>query len=78
MRQIKTFILHLYTDLELHEKTCGNLQALPGRKTHPFKDDSELFDLLQRLTNEEVKYLPERSSHNQNDPNFSNSEQPVK
>lgn len=68
MRHIKTFILHLYTDLELREKTCGNLQALPGRKTHLFKNGTELLNLLQSLSNEETKDLP------MNDSNLSASE----
>lgn len=66
MRHIKTFILHLYTDLELREKTCGNLQALPGRKTHSFKDDAELLNLLQSLSTEETKDLPEERSQKVN------------
>jgi len=71
MRHIKTFILHLYTDLELREKTCGNLQALPGRKIHSFKDDTELLNLLQNLSNEETKDLP------MNDSNLSISKQSI-
>lgn len=71
MRHIKTFILHLYTDLELHEKTCGNLQALPGRKTHSFKDDTELLNLLQYLSNEEVKELTLKNSQSDNLSNLS-------
>ena len=74
MRQIKTFILHLYTDLELREKTCGNLQALPGRKTLPFKNNTELLILLQHLANEEAKDLPMESSQNEKKPNLN---QPV-
>ena len=57
MRLIKIFILRLYTDPELREKTCGDLQALPGRKTFPFKNQTDLLNLLQRLANEEAKEL---------------------
>lgn len=71
MRHIKTFILHLYTDLELREKTCGNLQALPGRKTHSFKDDTELLALLQCLSSEETKDLPMNNSQIENLSNLS-------
>jgi len=66
MRQIKTFILHLYTDLDLREKTCGNLQALPGRKTIPFKNNTELLNLLH-VANEEVNDLSMDSSQNENE-----------
>jgi hypothetical protein len=52
MRLTRTFVLRLYTDLAVRERTCGDLQALPGRRTHPFKDDVELLGLLRRLARE--------------------------
>jgi hypothetical protein len=52
MRLTRTFVLRLYTDLAVRERTCGDLQALPGRRTHPFKDDAELLGLLRRLAHE--------------------------
>jgi hypothetical protein len=73
MRLIKTFILRLYTDTELREKICGDLQALPGRKTLPFKNKIELLDLLQHLTDEEAKNLPLRGSQTENESNLSGS-----
>ena len=73
MRIIKTFILRLYTDLELREKTCGDLQALPGRKTFSFKNNTELLNLLHHLTNEEANDLPARISQDENEPNLSSS-----
>jgi len=54
MRLTRTFVLRLYTDLAVRERTCGDLQALPGRRTHPFKDDAELLGLLRRLAHEEA------------------------
>jgi hypothetical protein len=55
MRLIKTFILRLYTDLELPEQFCGNLQGLSRRKALPFKNSEELIDIVRRLAKEEVK-----------------------
>jgi hypothetical protein len=69
MRLIKTFILRLYTDPELRDQICGNLQALPGRKTFPFKNNAELLNLLHRLATEEAKDLPLRISQDENEPN---------
>jgi hypothetical protein len=77
MRHIKTFILRLYIDPELPEKTCGNLQALSGRKTVPFKNHTELLDLLHCHTNEETKDLPLRASQDENEPNLPGSNQPA-
>ncbi|HCS39597.1 MAG TPA: hypothetical protein DIW44_08430 [Anaerolineaceae bacterium] len=77
MRQIRTFILRLYIDIDQREKTCGNLQALPGRETFSFKNNSELLNLLQKLSNEEVMNLPMNKSQNENKPNFYNENQPV-
>jgi hypothetical protein len=52
MRLTRTFVLRLSTDLAVRERICGDLQALPGRRTHPFKDDAELLVLLRRLAHE--------------------------
>jgi hypothetical protein len=77
MRLIKTFILRLYTDTELREQTCGDLQALPERKTFPFKNNAEFLDLLHCLTNEESKELPLRRSQDENEPTLPSSNQPI-
>jgi hypothetical protein len=68
MRLIKKFILRLYTDLELREQICGDLQLLPGRKTFPFKNKVELVDILVQLANEEVKDNPLDISPGENEP----------
>ncbi|MDP3449719.1 MAG: hypothetical protein Q8R87_03990 [Anaerolineaceae bacterium] len=68
MRHTKTFILRLYTDQDLREKTCGNLQALPGRKAHSFRNNTELLNLLKHLSNEEETELPLKGSQNANEP----------
>ena len=68
MRLIKTFILHLYMDLEMKEQICGGLQALPGRKTFPFKNNVELLNLIRQLSNEETKDLPDATAQNEDDP----------
>lgn len=57
MRIIKTFILRLYTDLELPDQFCGSLQSLTERKTISFKNSAELLDLLHHLANEKAKAL---------------------
>lgn len=73
MRLIKTFILRLYTDSELREKNCGDLQALPGRKTFSFKNNVELLNLLHHLTNKETKELPMIASQAENEPDLSDT-----
>ena len=78
MRLIKTYILRLYMDLDLQEQICGDLQALPGRKTFLFKNNAELLNLLHRLANEEARDLPLRIAQDENEPNLSGSNQPVK
>jgi hypothetical protein len=70
MRLIKTFLLRLYTDPGQGEKICGDLRILPGRKSLPFKNHSELIILLQRYSNEEVKNIPEIVPEDANDTNF--------
>lgn len=77
MRLIKTFILRLYTDSELQETTCGDLQALPGHKTFPFKNNVELLNRLHQLANEESKELPMNTLQNENEPNLSGLDQPI-
>jgi hypothetical protein len=67
MRQLKTFILRLYTDTELREQICGDLQALPGRKTFLFKNNVELLHRLHQLINEEAKNLPMIASKDENE-----------
>ena len=69
MRHIKTFILRLYTDSELRDQTCGDLQSLPGRRTFPFKNNAELLNLIHQLANEETKELPMTVSQDENEPN---------
>jgi hypothetical protein len=78
MRLIKTFILRLYVDLEMREQICGDLQALPGRKTFPFKNNVELLNRLNQLANEESKELPMIASQDENEPNLSGLNQPIK
>jgi hypothetical protein len=68
MRSIKTFILRLYTDPELREEICGDLQALPGRKTFPFKNNAELLNLLHVLVKEHDQELPMIASQDENEP----------
>lgn len=71
MRLIKTFILRLYTDPEQREQICGDLRALPGKNTFPFKNKSEFLNLLYRLVNEEVKNLPVTASPDEQDVDLS-------
>ena len=52
MRQIKTYILRLYTDIKIPERICGDLQALPERTAIPFKSYAELLNLLLQPTGE--------------------------
>lgn len=67
MRIIKTFFLRLYIDADMREQICGDLRVLPGKKTVPFKNNSELLNLLYRLVNEEVKNLPVTASPDKQD-----------
>jgi len=71
MRLIKTFILRLYTDPEQREQICGDLRALPGHKTFPFKNNSDLLTLLHRLVNKEVKDLPMTAAQDEKDSDLS-------
>jgi hypothetical protein len=66
MRFIRTFILRLYTDPEMREKICGDVQALPGCKPHPFKNYTELLDRLHQLTNKDNREMPMRGSEDKN------------
>ncbi len=49
MRAIKTFILHLYVDPEAPERLCGNLRPLEEPESYPFKNKTQLEELLYRL-----------------------------
>jgi|WetSurMetagenome_2_1015567.scaffolds.fasta_scaffold1024054_1 hypothetical protein len=49
MRFIKTFIIHLYIDVDVPRQLCGNLNPLPGRKVFPFQNQAELSMLLQQF-----------------------------
>jgi hypothetical protein len=46
MRPIKTFILRLVYDPEAPERLCGEINALPDKKTRSFKNQAELVALL--------------------------------
>jgi hypothetical protein len=48
MRFMKTFVMHLYIDLDATDQLCGNLKALPDSKVFSFKNQSELILLLQK------------------------------
>jgi hypothetical protein len=52
MRILKSYILRLYIDLNQPGQLCGDLQTLPDHKSYPFKNQSELLDLVHRLKNE--------------------------
>lgn len=54
MRLLKTFILRFYTDTEHQEQFCGHLRALPGQKSMPFLNNSDLLTLLFHLVNKDV------------------------
>jgi len=49
MRLIKTFVLRFYTDTDHHEQFCGEVQVLPKKKNFPFRNSTELMNLLIRL-----------------------------
>jgi hypothetical protein len=67
MRLIKTSILRLYIDTDLREQIRGDLRALPGKKTFPFKNNAELLSLLRSLVNEVVKNSPAPSAPDEQD-----------
>jgi hypothetical protein len=75
MRFIKTFVLRLYTDPEMQEKICGDLQSLPEHKAIPFKNEAELLKLLHKPMNEERKDRCIRTSEDSNEFNLSNLDQ---
>jgi hypothetical protein len=58
MRLIKTFILRINTDPDQNEQFCGEIQALLGKRTFPFKNKSEMLNLLLSLINKKV--LPDK------------------
>ena len=53
MRSFQTFILRLYRDTEAPARLCGDLQAMPGRKSFPFQSEAGMIDLLRRFISEE-------------------------
>ncbi len=53
MRLIKTFILRFYSDTDHQDQFCGDLRALPGNKSMPFKNISDLLALLFRVVNKD-------------------------
>jgi hypothetical protein len=52
MRILKSFILRLYIDPDQPGQFCGDLQTLPERRSYPFKNQSELLDLVHRFKGE--------------------------
>jgi hypothetical protein len=68
MRLTRTFVLRMYTDLAVRERTCGVLQALPGRRTHPFKDDTELLGLLRHLAHQGAEASKVSTANQASDP----------
>jgi hypothetical protein len=77
MRMIKTFLMHLYVDHELREQICGDLQALPERKSFSFKTRMELLQLIQQMMTQEAKEIPLRTSQDRSEPNLHGMEKPV-
>jgi hypothetical protein len=70
MRSIKTFILRLYTDSETPGRLCGDLQALPRRKTFAFKDEIGFISILHRLLKEEAHEFTLKPSPEENEPDL--------
>ncbi len=59
MRLIKTFVLRFYTDTDHREQFCGEIKALPGKKSFPFKNITELSVLLSRLVSKKTTHNEE-------------------
>jgi hypothetical protein len=57
MRILKSYILRLYIDLDQPDQLCGDLQTLPDRKAYPFKNQSELLDLVHRFMGDEQQNI---------------------
>ena len=57
--------------LNCANKSAATFESLPGKKTVPFKNNSELLNLLYRLVNEEVKNLPVTASPDEQDVDLS-------
>ena len=58
MRSIKTFVLHLYFDVAVPERTCGDVRPLDETGAYPFKDIAELEKLLLQLANKRAQGPP--------------------
>ena len=69
MRFIKTFVLHLYTDLDAFDQLCGDLKALPDNKALPFKNQAGLIALLDQA----IRHAPEKPGYAGNPPDPDNS-----
>ena len=54
MRALKTFILRLYTDTDLQNQFCGDIQTLQKSNPYPFKNKTELLHLIQNLADEKA------------------------
>jgi len=50
MRFIKTFVLHIYIDPDAPDRLCGDLRPLETREVYPFKDQTGLMKLLQKMS----------------------------
>jgi hypothetical protein len=50
MRHIRTFLLRLYVDPDVPDRLCGDLRPLETREVCPFKDETGLVKLLQKLS----------------------------
>jgi hypothetical protein len=50
MRFNKTFVLHIYVDLDAPERLCGEARPLDEPESYPFKNQLEFAELLHRLT----------------------------
>ncbi len=49
MRSIKTLVLHLYVDVNVPERMCGNIRSLEEDEGVPFKNIVELENILRRF-----------------------------
>jgi hypothetical protein len=58
MRSIKTFILHLYVDPDVPDRLCGDVRPLEERAVCPFKNQTELEELLRRLVGKPLSPHP--------------------
>jgi hypothetical protein len=51
MRYIKTFLLHLNIDVEMPDRTCGDVRPLDETRLYPFKDFRNFEMILLQLAN---------------------------